>query len=81
MKIEYDKKFNVFAYSKEDKRFYFFMLIGKDFVTFDTEKIKKNKKILTRYRIMEDYDMKKTFIKRIDILDGVIKKRTKRYKK
>jgi len=80
MKIEYNKKFNVFAYSKEDKKFYFFMLIDKDFVTFDMEKIKKNKKILTRYRI-EDYDMKKTFIKRIDILDGVIKKRTKRYKK
>ena len=80
MKIEYNKKFNVFAYSKEDKKFYFFMLIDKDFVTFDMEKIKKNKKILTRYRI-EDYDMKKTFIKRIDILDGAIKKRTKRYKK
>ena len=80
MKIEYDKKFNVFVYSKEDKRFYFFMVIGKDFLTFDTEKVKKNKKILTRYRI-EDYDMKKTFIKRIDILDGMIKKRTKRYKK
>ena len=80
MKIKYDKRFNVFAYNKENKRFYFFMLMDKDFVTFDIEKNKKNKKILTRYRI-EDYDMKKTFIKRIDILDGVIKKRTKRYKK
>jgi len=81
MKIEYNKKFNVFAYSKEDKRFYFFMLIGKDFVTFDIEKIKKNKKILTRYRIMEDYDMKKTFIKHIDILDGVVKNKIKKYEK
>jgi len=81
MKIEYNKKFNVFTYSKEDKRFYFFMLIGKDFMTFDIEKIKKNKKILTRYRIMEDYDIKKTFIKRIDILDGVVKNKIKKYEK
>jgi len=80
MKIEYDKKFKVFAYSKEDKRFYFFMLIGKDFVTFDMEKIRKNEKIFTRYRI-GDYGIKKFFTKHKGISKELIEKITKEYKK
>ena len=80
MKIEYNKGYNVFTYSKEDKRFYFFMLIGKDFVTFDMEKIRKNEKIFTRYRI-GDYSIKKTFTKRTGIFEKFIEKITKEYKK
>jgi len=80
MKIEYNKGYNVFVYNKENKRFYFFMLIGKDFMTFDMEKIKKNEKILTRYRI-DDYSIKKSFTKRKGIFEELVEKITKEYKK
>jgi len=80
MKIEYKKGFNAFAYEKENEKFYFFMLIDKNFVTFDMGKIEKNEKILTSYFI-DDNGIEKNIIKRTGIFEELIKNRTKKYKK